>query len=640
MPRPAHHPYVGTVTLVSLLAVLGLPAAAWAAVPVLTVPGSQVAVEQQLLAFDVSATDADGQTVQLRAFSLPLGATFVDHRNNSGSFAWTPASDQSGNYTVTFRADDTFGGIDQKNVAIAVANANAPPALGFISDRTIDPGTMAILSFWAVDDDGDPLVFTVDGLPAYGQFTDFGDGTSGMILAPTLSTPPGTTTMTLNVTDGLDITSQSFQVTVSGAAVQHPPVLAPFDAPPVAEAATASLMVQGSDPDGGALAWSSVLPSFATLTPLAGGSGSATARLDLAPGYCAAGDHAATVTLSDGTYSDQRSFTIRVADTPRTPLWSAPAEGTTVTAVLGSELTVDLAASDPDQACGAAPPALSVASSDAGDALSLTLEAALNGTGSLRLLANASGVYHVTLRATDATDPLRYADRTLTVVANDAGRAAEAVAWCQPRQIRLQTGSDWERVYVEPLAGSFSLDEVDPASFRLSAWEGAGNGAELTPLAEGVLKGTDANENGALEFRLTFMKRDLQGLFERLTEPVDGVLKISFRLQDGVLVRATFMARVVPEQKRAIKRCGPNPLNPEAVVAVETERDGRLRVLVFDVQGRMVRVLANEASAPAGLREFRFNGKDDRGRTLRAGRYYIRVESTMGPDATALTILP
>jgi hypothetical protein len=49
------------------------------------------------------------------------------------------------------------------------------------------------------------------------------------------------------------------------------------------------------------------------------------------------------------------------------------------------------------------------------------------------------------------------------------------------------------------------------------------------------------------------------------------------------------------EKKRAIKRCGPNPLIPAAVVAVETERVGRMRVLVFDVHGRMVRVLANEA---------------------------------------------
>ncbi len=635
MSRQAHLPYAGTLTLVSLLALAALPAAVWAAAPVITVPGPQVAVEQQLLAFDVTATDADGQTVQLRAFSLPVGAAFVDNLNNSGSFSWTPASDQSGNYTVTFRADDTFGGINQKNVAISVANANAPPTLGFVTDRTIDPGTLAILSFWASDDDGDALVFTVDNLPAYGQFSDFGDGTAGMILAPTMSTPPGTTTMTLHVTDGIDVTSQSFSVTVSGAAAQHPPVIVPFSAPTVAEAASVAVTLQGSDSDGGTLTWSGTLPSFATLTPLTNGAGTSTARLDLAPGYCDAGDRNATVLLSDGTYTDQETFSIHVTDTPRTPVWTAPSQGASVTVVVGSEVAVDLAASDPDQACGSAAPTVSVAGSDAGDALTLALV-----TGSLRLLANRAGTFHVTLRATDANDALRFADRVLTVLANDAGRTAEAVAWCQPRQIRLETGSDWERVYVEPYLGTFSLDDVDPSSFRLKAWEGAGDGAELAPGVEGVLKGTDVNENGRLEYRLTFKKKDLQKMFANVPEPVDGTLTLSFRLLDGGDVRASFTVRVVPEKKRAIKRCGPNPLNPEAVVAIETELPGRLRVMVFDVHGRMVRVLANEANAPAGLRELHFNGKDDRGRTLRAGRYYVRVESTMAPDSTPLTILP
>jgi hypothetical protein len=80
---------------------------------VLTVPGSQAALEQQLLAFDVTATDADGQRVQL-CFSPLLGATVVDRRRQQRRLLWPPAPDQSWATTVTFRADDTFGGIDQK----------------------------------------------------------------------------------------------------------------------------------------------------------------------------------------------------------------------------------------------------------------------------------------------------------------------------------------------------------------------------------------------------------------------------------------------------------------------------------------------------------------------------------------------
>ncbi|HET9952311.1 MAG TPA: Ig-like domain-containing protein [Candidatus Eisenbacteria bacterium] len=647
MIRLSRNLYVETrliVSLAALLAALAIAAGATrasAAPPVLTVPPAQTVSEQQLLAFGVSAFDPDGQTTTLQAFSKPVGATFVDNHDNTGSFAWTPASDQSGSYTVQFRADDTFGGIDNEYVSITVLNANAPPSMGAISDRLVDPGTMAILSLWATDDDGDPLSFGASGLPAWGEFTDYGDNTASIVLAPPMGTPPGTWTITVTVTDGKDPVSQSFQVTVTGTAVTHAPVLDPFAEPTVAEGASASVALSATDVDGDALVWTSGLPSFASLTTLTSAPGSTTARLDLAPGYCAAGNYAATVGVNDGALLDSQSFTIHVTDTPRTPAWSAPTEGASVSLAVGSALSIDLAAADPDQACGGAAPLLSLAASDAGGALSLSLLATGPGAGSLSVQANGpGGVYHVTLRASDGADPGRYAERVVTVTAEDVARAAEAVAWLQPKQIRSETGSDWQRVYLEPLAGTFSLDDLDPASFRLTAWAGAGNGGELAPKPDGVTMGFDSNENGVLECRLTFDKKELCGLFGNLTAPTDGLMTMTARLLDGGLVRAAVAAKFVPEKKRAIKRCGPNPLNPEATVAIETEQPGRLRVMVFDVQGRMVRLLLDEANAPAGTREVTFNGKDNRGRALRAGRYFVRVESPSGPDATTLTILP
>jgi hypothetical protein len=637
--------YARTSDFVPLLTALALLAAvpAVAAPPVLTVPGAQTVDELQPLAFGVSAFDPDGQLTQLRAFNLPTGASFVDHRNDTGSFNWTPASDQSGSYTVTFRADDTFGGFDIETVAVTVNNVNTPPVLGPIADRTMDPGTMAILSFWATDDDQDPLTFTQQNMPSWGQFIDFGDGTAGMLLQPTASTPPGTTTITVSVTDGPNVTSQAFQVTVTGQTTSQPPVVAPFEAPAVAEGASASVTLQASDADGDAMTWSSTLPSFGSLTVLTNTPGSTSARLDLAPGYCASGDHAATVSVSDGTYADGESFTIHVTDTPRTPVWSAPAEGTSVTLLVGANTSVALAASDPDQACGAPPPVLSIAESDAGSALTLAVAATGPGAGTLSVTANAAGTYHVTLRAADAADPERSAHRTVTVVVNapdpEPEPGPEAAAWVEPRQLRLRTGSDWHRVYLEPLHESFALADVDPTSFRLQAWEGAGNGAVITPLPGGVKLGTDSNLNGVLEYRLTFDKKDLQPMFENLLEPTEGTMTLSY-LVAGERVETTFGLKAVPEKKRAIKRCGPNPLNPMASVAIETEQPGRLRVMVFDIQGRMVRRLLDDANSPVGTREVWFDGKDERGRKLHAGRYFIRVETSTGRDVTTLTLLP
>src|SRR5512145_1010162 len=89
--------------------------AAVALPPVLTVPGPRSVVEGDLLQFNIQATDPEGQTIYLFAIELPAGASFQDNQNNTGSFSWTPGSDQAGSHVATFLADDTFGGMDQES---------------------------------------------------------------------------------------------------------------------------------------------------------------------------------------------------------------------------------------------------------------------------------------------------------------------------------------------------------------------------------------------------------------------------------------------------------------------------------------------------------------------------------------------
>jgi hypothetical protein len=98
--------------------------------PVLSAPANEDADEGETLTFTVTATDADGDPVALSANSLPDGATFTDHGNNSGTFFWTPGSDQSGNYTVAFLGSDGKGGTGTASTQIAVVNVDEPPPGG------------------------------------------------------------------------------------------------------------------------------------------------------------------------------------------------------------------------------------------------------------------------------------------------------------------------------------------------------------------------------------------------------------------------------------------------------------------------------------------------------------------------------
>ena len=88
--------------------------------PVLATIGARSAIVGFSLAFTVTATDADGPSPTLTAVSLPVGATFTDNNNGTGSFSWTPASNQVGAAAITFIAADSSKA-DSEVVNITVA---------------------------------------------------------------------------------------------------------------------------------------------------------------------------------------------------------------------------------------------------------------------------------------------------------------------------------------------------------------------------------------------------------------------------------------------------------------------------------------------------------------------------------------
>ncbi|MCJ7730635.1 MAG: putative Ig domain-containing protein, partial [Sedimentisphaerales bacterium] len=94
--------------------------------PVLSPVGNKSAFANDLLAFSVSATEPDGDTITYSATGLPSGATFTGQ-----NFSWTPTSSQAGTYPVTFIASD--GQLqDSEAITITVysADTSAPTVNG------------------------------------------------------------------------------------------------------------------------------------------------------------------------------------------------------------------------------------------------------------------------------------------------------------------------------------------------------------------------------------------------------------------------------------------------------------------------------------------------------------------------------
>jgi len=95
--------------------------------PDVTCQASTLTIDQgQLVEFNVSASDVDGDTLILTASNLPLGATFTPMNPMhglgplTGTFGWTPSFTQSGAFTVSFNAEDENGNEDICNTTIIV----------------------------------------------------------------------------------------------------------------------------------------------------------------------------------------------------------------------------------------------------------------------------------------------------------------------------------------------------------------------------------------------------------------------------------------------------------------------------------------------------------------------------------------
>jgi len=82
----------------------------------------------------------------------------------------------------------------------------------------------------------------------------------------------------------------------------------------------------------------------------------------------------------------------------------------------------------------------------------------------------------------------------------------------------------------------------------------------------------------------------------------------------------------------------PNPFNPNTTLQFVNPVDGRVHLDIYDVSGRLVRVLADEVM-PAGERAFAWNGLDESGRSVASGVYFARVTGEDFSSSSKLVLL-
>lgn len=139
--------------------------------PSIFCPGPQVVFERRTLSFFVAATDPQGQPVTISAPNLPRGAMFdVVLRR----FDWTPGPDQSGTYLPRFVAHNGFVTaactvqVTVLDRAVVAPDVTCPGPL-FTAEQRVTSFVVG-----ASDAEGDPLTWTVRGLPPGAVFAPDG----------------------------------------------------------------------------------------------------------------------------------------------------------------------------------------------------------------------------------------------------------------------------------------------------------------------------------------------------------------------------------------------------------------------------------------------------------------------------------
>ena len=435
--------------------------------PVITDPGDKTYAQgASITAFDVTVTDADGDTPTVTVTGLPSGLSYA-----SGQVSGTVAADATAQaYTATISADDGTNDAVTETFTITVTDVSFAPVITGPGDKSYAQG-QAITSFsiTVTDADGDTPTVTVTGLPS-GLSYAAGQVTGTVAADATVQAY----TVTISADDGTnDAVSTTFTVTVTDASF-GPVITGPGDRSYAQGESIAAFSITVTDADGDT-------PTV-TVTGLPSGLSYDSGQVS---GTVAndATVRAYTVTISadDGTNDAvSTTFTVTVTDVSFAPMITGPG--------------------DKSYAQGESITAFSITVTDAdGDTPTVTVTGLPSG------LSYASGLVNGTVAA-DATVQAY----TVTIGADDG--TSEAVSTTFTVTV---TDVSFAPVIMGPGDKSYAQGE-SIAAFSITVTDADGDTPTVTvtglpsglSYASGLVSGTVANDATVRDYTATITAND------------------------------------------------------------------------------------------------------------------------------------
>ena len=637
--------------------------------PVVTAPAAASGTASQALTVAVSAADSDGELISsLAASGLPSGATFsANASHTSGTLNWTPSSGQTGTYAVTFTAANALSGSATTMITVTASGA---PVVTAPASASVAPGSLLTVSVTASDPDRDRISsLTASGLPSGATFKAGPKNATGTLTWTPTSAQSGSYNVTFTASNAL---SGSATTRITVIRPDRPPVVSAPPTTSVQAGTTLNLNVSASDPDGDAIA--SLTATSVPGAVFAAGSGNTTGTLTWTPGAADVGTRTVRFTATNALSGvESTSVSVSPPNQPPVPALSvSPATGNAPLAVTAN-------------ASGSADPDGSVASFtfNFGDGTILGPQSGATATH-----AYAAGTWTLAVTVTD--------NQGATAVKS----APVMVAWTpsQPNLVGNASfeidASGWNAYSTATLLrvaggfdGSWELQMTGPATLSSFGCNDAPNWVASVPAAgtryrcTAFVRSESASGTAKLQVREYSGATKLGGLFSQgvVLSPAWQMVTVDytsvaagssldlqvldfplaasevFITDDISIYDITGMALKQADAAQGVQAAAdpnpdlrgraplvgivsPSPLRSASTLSFVTSRPGPLRVTLFDVTGRRVRSVLDEAEAPAGFHVAMVDGKDDHGRALGSGLYFYRIRALEGVSGGRIVI--
>ncbi len=632
--------------------------------PVVTAPPTVFLAETGALEIAVSASDPDGDAIDVLSADLsglPPGndAQFVAHAGNaSGTLTWTPTEgDGAGPFAITFTAGNALSGSAQSAVS-----RGRRPVITVEPAVTVAERQQLSLTITASDPDGDAIdSLTADlaGIPAGDVlFTVGADRISATLTwTPTFADARvAPYEVSFRATNGL---SGSGTVAITVSNVDRAPIVTVQPAVSTHEHALVHFTVTASDPDGDSIAALtanlSALPGGSNATFIAGGDAT-TGTFDWTPaiGMGRVAPYSVTFTATNAL-SDSDSTTIVVNALPVAVLSMTPPSGVapfTVTANAAGSSDLD------------------------GTIASYTFnfgDGTVVGPQATPIVTHvyATGTFTASVVVIDDKGASATTSQVVTAVANlcgNAGFESAASGWsgsgsaAVSRVVGGRTGGYCLNVRGPATNATFGATDspnwitVTPAiatKYRFTAWvrSDAGRGNMKIKVREylsGALQGA-AGFSAPIALSSNWQQVAYEFTCARAGSTLDFEMGDtpaapgeSFQMDDVTIsivpagpMAAMSQAPVFVDFDLAFSSTVmPNPIRDEGQLRFTTTRAGRVRIDFFDVSGRVVQTPFDAFVGPGR------HGVPIRARgVMPAGVYFYRVDAAEGVRGGRIVVI-